>query len=127
MVLSSAIPLLPLTPDHYPSYQLETSMDGMTYGQQVYFLGFPAGKDGGLHDITRGFPMPFVRMGILASIGQGGEFNISGEGYLGFSGGPVVFPTEPTLNKDFQVAGIISHIPVAKNPVVNEHGGSYSR
>lgn len=52
-----------------PSYPLEASLDGLVYGQSIYFLGFPFGYKWGLEGhLNRGFPMPFVKSGIVSAM-----------------------------------------------------------
>ena len=101
-------------------------MDGMGYGQQVYFLGFPFGWDGGGEGINRDFPVPFVKAGIASSLG-GGETSriyVDGHNNKGFSGGPLVFrPAAEAGSPDFKVAGVVSNYPTpVVEPVVDQFG-----
>ena len=109
-----------------PPYSLEASTAGMTYGQPVYFLGFPFGWgwDTTPKKMNRNFPMPFVKAGILSAFGEAfSVIYIDGHGNRGFSGGPVVFRPNGQTFGDFQVAGIISHYPTPLlEPIVNAQG-----
>ena len=44
-----------------PSLDLAASQANRTYGQQVFFLGYPYGMDSGDEKINRGLPLPFVK------------------------------------------------------------------
>lgn len=103
---------------------LTASTDGLSYGQLVYFLGFPFGWVGGLERINLNFPMPFVKAGIFSGADEANSLiYIDGYGNPGFSGGPVVFRPEGRSSDDFQVAGIVSHYPrPSLEPIVNEKG-----
>lgn len=65
-----------------PTYPLEASAAGLAYGQNVYFLGFPFGWDGGAENMNRDFPMPFVKTGIISTLifGDPTRFFIDGHG-----------------------------------------------
>ena len=103
-------------------------MDGLVYGQQVYFLGYPFGWDSGGQQINRGVPLPFVKGGIVSAmeVGDVSRIFLDAHGNEGFSGGPVVFvpngrPIGP--NTDFKVAGIVVNYPTpCIRPVVDRQG-----
>ena len=111
-----------------PTHLLEANEGGLTYGQQVYFLGFPFGWDGGADYLNRGFAMPFVKSGVLSAIIVESETRIYLDAQVneGFSGGPLVFvPNGQPLSQrnEFKVAGIVVNFPTPKiRPVVNNHG-----
>lgn len=89
-----------------PTHPLPSSDDGITYGQDLYFLGFPYGMSSDIGELNGNFPLPFVRKGILSILHfnqPGRPFIIDGHNNPGFSGGPVVFKR----GNDFQVAGVI--------------------
>jgi len=107
------------------SLPLEASMEGLTYGQDVYFLGFPFGWDAGGEDINLNFPMPFVKGGIVSAIMSIDPVHIyiDAHGNPGFSGGPVVFKDPDGGSNKFKVAGIVSNAPTPlRTPVVNSAG-----
>jgi hypothetical protein len=109
--IDTIIGILPLPPTN----------DGMIYGQDAYFLGFPymINIDTGMN---RNFPLPLVKKGIV-SIWYKEENNelilIDGHNNPGFSGGPLVFvpPGKPTTQ--FQVAGIISRYRFQRELIFN--------
>ncbi|WP_299185302.1 serine protease [uncultured Aquimarina sp.] len=100
-------------------FPLEPSIVGLTYGQDLYFLGFPYRLVNEVNNkINRNFPLPLVKKGILSAMlndEQGNYFLIDGINNPGFSGGPVVYKL-PNQN-DFRIAGIISGYKSANEPI----------
>jgi hypothetical protein len=93
-----------------PALVLEPTMEDLTFGQDVYFLGFPHGWYNVLNkELFRDYPVPFIKKGIVSSMsmveGVGFLF-VDGHNNPGFSGGPVVF--KPSGKRDFRVAAVIS-------------------
>lgn len=92
------------------AHSVEPSMDGILYGQDVYFLGFPYGwYEVGEHELNRGFPLPFVKKAIVSNLGnhpEGRILYLDGHNNKGFSGGPVVFKRQST--NEFRFAGVVS-------------------
>ncbi len=87
---------------------LLASDDGISYGQDLYFLGFPYGISSDIGELNRNFPLALVKKGILSSMPSkepGKPFLIDGHNNPGFSGGPVIFKRQD--NNSFQVVGII--------------------
>ena len=107
-----------------PPYPLEASCDGLKYGQSIYFLGFPFGWGGGAEEINRGFPIPFVKAGIVSAMTSGDALRIFIDGHnnKGFSGGPVVFVPTGRPQNEFRVAGVVANYPISREPVVDRHG-----
>ena len=108
-----------------PTHPLEASAAGLTYGQTVYFLGFPFGWDGGAENMNRDFPMPFVKAGIVSAIIGGNltRFFIDGHGNKGFSGGPVVFVPNGQPQAELRVAGIVANYPTPlREPIIDKLG-----
>ncbi len=111
-----------------PTFPLEATGAGLTHGQQVYFLGFPFGWDGGAEHINRGFSMPFVKSGVLSAIifEDATKIFLDAQVNEGFSGGPLVFvPNGQPLSQrnEFKVAGIVVNFPTPKiRPVVTNRG-----
>ncbi len=115
-VLAHAVPLT-------PSHPLEAgARTDWFHGQSVAFLGFPFGWDSGLENINNGFPIPFVKAGIIsASVpGTPSRIYIDAHGNPGFSGGPLVFcpPDQPRM---FHVAGVVVDSP--RDPITAEQTG----
>jgi hypothetical protein len=72
---------------------VEMTQAGMIYGGEVFFLGFPFGLSSQGGDVTRGFPIPFVKRAIVANFATpdlGADFWLDGHNNVGFSGGPIV-------------------------------------
>ena len=105
-----------------PPHPLEATSAGLIYGQPVSFLGFPFGWDGGLAHMNNGFPLPFVKAGILSAMPTGRTMWIDAHGNRGFSGGPVVFqPAPPSGNTPWKVAGIVTKAGL--DPTTHENAG----
>lgn len=97
-----------------PTTLLEPTMDRLAYGQQIYFLGFPYGTDGGSPELNRNFPIPLVKSGVVSAILRDDDNNpmllLDGHNNPGFSGGPVVFTLHGTTvgpTNPYYVAGIV--------------------
>lgn len=102
-----------------PNYPLPATMEGIVYGQDVYFLGFPYGMTGAIGEMNHDFPLPFVKQAILSCLYTTPAGNqllfLDGHNNPGFSGGPVVFKEQ---NKpDFKVAGVISGYRYNEEPI----------
>ena len=108
-----------------PSLTLIASMDGLAYGQEVIFLGFPFGWDSSSTGLTNNFPLPFVKAGIVSAIivESPKSIYVDGHGNKGFSGGPVVFVRTDGSKKTYQVAGVVSYYPTPQlEPIRNKDG-----
>jgi len=108
-----------------PSHPLVASAAHLIYGQQVSFLGYPFGWDGGGEQINRGVPLPFVKAGIVSAMESGDAIRIflDAHGNKGFSGGPVVFVPYGQPKNELRVAGIVSYYPIPQlQPIVDRHG-----
>ncbi|MDE2892392.1 MAG: serine protease [Chloroflexota bacterium] len=108
-----------------PRYPLEPSSGGMLHGQQVFFLGFPFGWDGRGENINHGYPVPFVKAGVMSAVhfGEPSLIYIDAHGNKGFSGGPVVYRDPSKPNSDLKVAGVVAHGPTPiRKPIVDERG-----
>lgn len=108
---------------------LVASAGDIVYGQQVFFLGYPFGWDGGGEQMNRGVPLPFVKAGIVSAIGSGDvtKIYLDAHGNKGFSGGPVVFVPNGRPRNEWRVAGIISYYPQPRSswqPIVDRNGNS---
>ncbi len=102
-----------------PTYPLEASSGGMTYGQDVYFLGFPYGMSGEVGPLNREFPFPFVKKAIVSCMhftNEGIQINfLDGHNNPGFSGGPVIFKEGDS--NDYKVASVISGYRFSREPI----------
>ena len=121
-VLACSIPLS-------PSYPLVASTKSLKLGQPVSFLGYPFGLDGGGEYINRGFPLPFVKAGVVSALESGKDqplIFLDAHGNKGFSGGPVVFAPNGRPKDGLRVAGIISRLPPTPpsswQPIVDRRG-----
>jgi len=106
----------PITP---PDLPLTADMDGMIFGQDAYFLGFPFGVTFDLGDEY----FPLVKRCTISGTTQKYEGRtillLDGWNNRGFSGGPVVFqpPMAARAWKQWQVAGIVTRYRTEREPV----------
>ena len=100
-----------LTPTR--SLPLPAISEGLTYGQEACFLGFPYGIGDNFLRET-GHPVPFVKRVTVSTL-FGKPYLLDGYNNPGFSGGPVVFC--PPGRKEFQVAAVVSGYRWASAPV----------
>ena len=106
-----------------PAHSLVASNDGLTYGQPVYFLGFPFGWNSGMENLNRELPVPFVKAGVVSAMitGDASHIYIDAHGNKGFSGGPVVFVPSGRPSNEFRVAGVVANAPTPQiAPVVDK-------
>ena len=106
-----------------PPLALPASSKGLVLAQQVYFLGYPFGWDGGHEDINRGFPLAIVKSGFVSAMPRG-RFIIDAHVNEGFSGGPLLFVPPRNPANRLRVVGIIVGYPVPRKllPVVDQSG-----
>ena len=107
---------------------LPVSRDGLSYGQDVYFLGFPNVVDidqasSLAMEMNRNFPLPIVKHAIYSGAGNDDHFFIDGYANPGFSGGPLVFKPIGRDNDNYQVTGVIINYRTEKIPVYKDDGG----
>ena len=96
---------------------LQASSEGLVYGQDAYFLGFPYG----ISDLVlgeTGCPLPLVKRATVSLFGK--PFLLDGHNNIGFSGGPVVFRT--ANQRRFQVAAVVSAYRGQAEHIVDEKG-----
>ena len=118
VVLACSVQLAPLLP-------LSASTEGMAYGQEIYFLGFPFEWNSAGEEINRNFPLPFAKAGIVSAMpfGDPSLIYIDAHGNPGFSGGPVAFREPGNPQSDFKVAGVVVNGPTpVRKPVIDERG-----
>ena len=85
--LSVLAPSAPMSPPNLP---VVASSDGLVYGQDVYFLGFPDGVLSAVIFGDAGHPLPFVKRALFSCF-AGDLYLLDGHNNPGFSGSPVVF------------------------------------
>jgi len=122
----AAVDIIVLIPPRQlsPAYELEATKGGFMLAQQFYFLGFPYMMHTDVGDFNRGFPMPFVKGGILSAFDNRKDkgyslLYIDGMNNPGFSGGPVVYKDHKSNN--FKVAGVVSSYKNHPDVVVNQN------
>ena len=92
---------------------LPASSEGLVYGQEAFFLGFPYGIGDRFLRET-GHPVPFVKRVTVSTL-FGKPYLLDEHNNPGFPGGPVVFC--PPGRKEFQVAAVVSGYRWASAPV----------
>ena len=102
--------------------ELPASSKDIMLSQQVFFLGFPFGWEGGHENINRGFPLALVKSGILSSMPTKEGFYIDAHGNKGFSGGPVLFVPRGQPRNKLSIAGIVVRHPMPPRllPIVDQ-------
>jgi S1-C subfamily serine protease len=85
--ISVIAPSQPLSPPNLP---ITASSNGIAYGQDVYFLGFPYGVLSQVIFGESGHPLPLVKKAVLSSF-AGNVYLLDGHNNPGFSGAPVIF------------------------------------
>ena len=111
------VAVLALTKQIAPALPLEASIEGLVWGQDLFFLGFPYAWSGDLGSTNQDYPLPFVKKAILSCI-QASPIRCpvpDGHNNPGFSGGPVVFKEQN--KKDFKIAAIVSGYRYRKEPI----------
>jgi hypothetical protein len=98
-----------------PNLPAEPSADGIVYGQDVYFLGFPYELPSKLTLTGDAYPLPYVKKAIVSQLDME-TYILDGHNNPGFSGGPVVF-VPPPGGAPFKVAGIISGYRFEPEPI----------
>ena len=96
-----------------PTYDLEPTSKGLTYGQDVHFVGFPYDIMGYIGNQNRGLPLPLVKRACMSAFAKsetGVEiYLLDGHNNIGFSGAPVVFhPMDSNDPTTLKVCGVIS-------------------
>lgn len=90
----------------FPALSVDVGIDGLIYGGDVYFLGFPYGMFNVTKDEKLKFPIPFVKKGILSAIVHKYDITslyIDAHNNRGFSGGPII----TTNNKgEIKIVGV---------------------
>ena len=92
-------------------------MDGIVYGQEVMFLGFPGGYDpNSAPKLGNGFPLPLVKYARLSSMPlRGYPMSLDGHNNPGFSGSRLCFA--PNRPNEIRIAGVVTAYQYLKEPV----------
>jgi hypothetical protein len=106
--------LAPAAPMSPPNLPVVASSDGIAYGQDVYFLGFPYGVLSRIILGDAGHPLPLVKKALLSCFADE-MYLLDGHNNPGFSGGPVVF--RPGGGFPNCVAAVISGYRFSPEPV----------
>ncbi len=85
--LSVLAPAAAMSP---PGLPITAASDGLVYGQDVYFLGFPYGVLSQVIFGEAGNPLPLVKKATVSAF-AGDVYLLDGHNNPGFSGGPVIF------------------------------------
>lgn len=100
-----------LTPENLP---VTPSSAGLTYGQDVFFLGFPYGLKSNIIFKDFNFPLPLVKKATVSCLMENDPlFFLDGHNNPGFSGGPVVFGD----SNEMKVAGVVSGYRFEEKPI----------
>lgn len=106
--------LAPVAAMSPPGLPVVASSDGVAYGQDVYFLGFPYGVLSQVIFGDAGHPLPLAKKAVLSSF-AGEVYLLDGHNNPGFSGGPVVFGRDGTIPNS--VAAVVSGYRFSPEPV----------
>lgn len=93
---------------------VKAASDGLGYGQDAYFLGFPYGVLSQVIVGDAGRPLPLVKKATVSAF-AGDMCLLDGHNNPGFSGGPVVFGCGGTTPDS--IAAVISGYRFAPEPV----------
>ena len=109
-----------------PTYLLPPTTDGLAYGQDVYFLGFPYGWSSEVGELNENFPFPLIKKAIISGADpKASYFLLDGHNNRGFSGGPVVFSEAGKPGAQLSVAAVISGYLPGQEPVKLENDISF--
>lgn len=119
-VLASDIQLVP---NNLP---LSANCGELSYGQEVFFLGFPYGMHMDSMELNNQYPFPFVKRFTLSAFSTSkngkNEFFLDGHNNPGFSGGPVVFSPRGHQKGEWRIFAIVSGYRHQNVPVLNKDG-----
>ena len=103
-----------------PIYPNVNSIVGLTYGQDVYFVGFPFDYDNILGILPSGdAPIPFIKKACVSAIlnDKEGTILLDGINNPGFSGGPVCFKKINAADNTMSILGVVSGYRHDKKPL----------
>jgi hypothetical protein len=98
------------SPDYLDkSDNLIANSNNLIFSQEIFFLGFPYGLTNSIQNVNSGFPIPYIKKGILSNVLIDKDFKVlflDGINNPGFSGGPIIYQNK--LTGEFNLCGIIS-------------------
>ncbi len=100
-----------------PNLPVVTSSKGLTYGQEVFFLGFPYDILGNVTFTEQGFHLPLVKRATMSCF-AGDVYLLDGHNNRGFSGGPVLFA--PHAGPPTNIGAIVSGYKSVQEPIYLE-------
>lgn len=109
-----------------PSHPLEASCANFFLSENTYFLGFPYGYNMDFRQLNNGYPLPFVKQGIVSAFdslpNKYSVVLVDGMGNPGFSGGPILRVNRVTkqLTVMAVVSGPIQHDPQEEDKVLRK-------
>ena len=108
-----------------PSYENINSSEGLVYGQDVYFVGFPFEYDSilGMLPGTE-MPVPFVKKACLSAfLNDGlGTILLDGINNPGFSGSPVCYKKIGRNEHSMRILGVVSSYRNHMLPLFDKNG-----
>lgn len=131
----SEVDIAVMKPKHhqhiFEEYSNRNTSEGLIFGQDVFFLGFPYEYDkllGSFPDRKR--PVPFIKKACFSGGLKDGHACMVFDGHNnpGFSGGPVCYRSTDAPNGTMSIAAVISGYYPEKQDVLDENGrptGSY--
>lgn len=106
-----------------PTYDLPATSANITYGEDVFFVGYPYKMWVDAGASMRGRPVPFVKRGTLSNLDFSEDVKllwvdaISNEG---FSGGPIL--SKSNSDPRFRVIGVVSRFKTEQESVLDDRG-----
>lgn len=110
-----------------PIYDNANSTEGLVFGQDVYFVGFPFEYDSILgHFPGSPMPIPFVKKACVSAILNDGKGTILLDGINnpGFSGGPVCYKKIGSNDKTMIILGVVSGYRFNMQPLFDQKGNA---
>jgi len=99
-------------------------MDGLTLGQDVFFIGFPYKLEGEVGLLLDGRPLGYVKKGTVSVFNSPNHpaLVLDAINNEGFSGGPVVFAPIGMPSNDLRFAAVVSKYRTENEPVLSADG-----
>lgn len=107
------------------TYDNANTTEGLVFGQDVYFVGFPFEYDSILgHFPGSTMPIPFVKKACVSAILNDGKGTILLDGINnpGFSGGPVCYRRIGSNDKTMSILGVVSGYRFNTQPLFDQNG-----